>query len=78
LTLFVSATCLHSTKAQTPASQTDNATANDLKKLNELVEQNVKLEKQNRELMAPVSSTFGFYTGGLKGVSLTLGATALF
>jgi hypothetical protein len=27
---------------------------------------------------SPVSSTFGFYTGGLKGVSLTLGATALF
>jgi hypothetical protein len=27
---------------------------------------------------SPVSSTFGFYTGGLKGVSATLGATALF
>ena len=27
---------------------------------------------------SPVSSTFGFYTGGLKGVSFTLGATALF
>lgn len=56
LTLFVSATCLHSTKAQTPASQTDSATANELKKLNELVEQNVKLEKQNRELMEQIES----------------------
>lgn len=27
---------------------------------------------------SPVSSTFGFYTGGLKGFSLTVGATALF
>jgi hypothetical protein len=29
-------------------------------------------------LRSPVSSTFGFYTGGLRGVSFTLGATALF
>jgi hypothetical protein len=27
---------------------------------------------------SPVSSTFGFYTGGLKGVSFTIGATTLF
>jgi hypothetical protein len=27
---------------------------------------------------SPVSSTFGFYTGGLKGVTLTIGATTLF
>ena len=27
---------------------------------------------------SPVSSTFGFYTGGLRGVALTIGATTLF
>ena len=26
----------------------------------------------------PVSSTFGFYTGGLRGVTFTIGATTLF
>jgi hypothetical protein len=27
---------------------------------------------------SPVSSTFGFYTGGLRGVTFTIGATTLF
>jgi hypothetical protein len=54
LTLFLSAT---STQAQTTASQTGNTTASQfLKKLNELVEQNGKLEKQNRELMEQIES----------------------
>ena len=67
LILFVSATCFHSANAQTTASQTDKETAAELlKKLNQLVEQNGKLEKQNRELMEQINSlrTFLAKEGG--------------
>src|SRR5258707_6154879 len=61
LTLFACAACFHSAIAQTTAPQTDNETASELlKKLNQLVEQNGKLEKQNRELMEQIHSRFCF------------------
>ena len=68
LTLFACAACFHSANAQTTAPQTDNETASELlKKLNQLVEQNGKLEKQNRELMEQINSlrTFLAKEGGL-------------
>src|SRR6266850_2554120 len=68
LTLFACAACFHSAIAQTTAPQTDNETASELlKKLNQLVEQNGKLEKQNRELMEQINSlrTFLAKEGGL-------------
>jgi len=69
--VFVCATCFHSTRAQTTASQTDDATSKELKKLNELVEQNVKLEKQNRELMEQIESLRRLLTRQAAGVATT-------
>src|SRR5882762_7985798 len=69
--VFVCATCFHPTRAQTTASQTDDATSKELKKLNELVEQNVKLEKQNRDLMEQIESLRRLLTRQAAGVATT-------
>src|SRR5882762_9130796 len=69
--VFVCATCFHSTRAQTTASQTDDATSKELKKLDELVEQNVKLEKQNRELMEQIESLRRRFTQQAAGLVTT-------
>jgi hypothetical protein len=51
------ASCSHFANSQTQVPQTDNSTASEvLKKLDQLVEQNRQLEKQNQELMDQIVS----------------------
>jgi len=76
LTLSVFASCLDRANAQTLASQADSAGADTpntselLKKLDQLVEQNGKLEKQNRELIDQIESLRRFLTQQAAGVTI--------